>query len=81
MLVQDIVRIAAVDPEAVYIAGEVEATKTLKDRGRGLLASVRRDYGAIGEAVGRVRRGGGIVLAREIAVLSIGAIAEVAPKL
>ena len=70
---------ALVDPVRVHPVDQVVAAEGLQERvDRG--AVVVGDHGAVGEAVGRIRRGDRVVLALQVAVLSVRAVAEVGPQ-
>jgi hypothetical protein len=66
------------DPVVVHVFEQVVAAEGFKECAD-VGAVVRGDEGAIGEAVCGVGRGYGVILAIEIAVLRVGAVAEVGP--
>lgn len=65
--------------ELVHVCEQVVAPE-LGDPVANRLALVRRHDSAIGKAVGSVRRRERVVLAVQVAVLGVGAIAEVGPE-
>lgn len=66
------------DPVGVHVVKEVEATKGLKEIAD-IGAIVGWDDSTVGESIGGVGRWDWVVLASQVAVLSVAAIAEIGP--
>lgn len=70
---------ALVDPVGVHVVEQVVAAEVL-DEIVHAGALVRRHHGTVGQAVGGVGRRHRVVLARQVAVLRVRAVAEIGPQ-
>ena len=68
-----------IDPILVHISQQVVLAECF-DEGVDAWAGVGRNDGSIGEPIGSIRRWRGVELTAEIAILSIGSVAEVRPE-
>jgi hypothetical protein len=66
------------DPIRIHVREEVVSAEGLEE-GTDVGAVVWRDESAVRQPSGSVGRGNGVVLAGEVAVLGVGAVAEVGP--